>query len=160
MATVSAISSFPSTMAPSTMAPGRVEGNGMVPLGAPREQDQADQQVAQQISELTPAFDPAVVTRAAEQARAAQPDLNLDRYTQPTREMMQRAAEQIQGYLSDSGRDLNFFVDDQAGYYVTKVINPNSGELVRQIPPDETLRIARSIQNMPALQGLLVNQRA
>ena len=38
MATMSAISSLPTTMAPS-----RVEGNGMVPLGAPREQDQADQ---------------------------------------------------------------------------------------------------------------------
>jgi flagellar protein FlaG len=74
--------------------------------------------------------------------------------------MMQRAAEQIQGYLTDSGRDLNFRVDNQAGYYVTSVINPNNGELIRQIPSDELLRIARNIQQMPALQGMLVDRRA
>ena len=79
---------------------------------------------------------------------------------QPTREVMQRAADQIRGYLADSGRDLNVFVDDSAGYYVTTVVNPNSGEVVRQIPADETLRIARNVQEMPGLQGLFVNRRA
>jgi len=117
-------------------------------------------QVQDRLSEAAPAVDPAVVSRAAELAAAARPEVRLDEFTQPTKEVIQRAADQIKGYLSDSGRDLNLFVDDQAGYYVTTVVNPSSGEVVRQIPPDETLRIARNVQEMPGLQGLFVDRRA
>ena len=52
------------------------------------------------------------------------------------------------------------FVDEAAGRYVTTVLNPNNGEVVRQIPADETLRIARNVQGMPGLQGLFVDRRA
>jgi flagellar protein FlaG len=114
----------------------------------------------ERLSEAAPAVDPAVVSRAAELAAAAKPEVRLEEFTQPTREVIQRAADQIRGYLSDSGRDLNVFVDDQAGYYVTTVVNPSNGEVVRQIPSDETLRIARSVQEMPGLQGLFVDRRA
>ena len=67
---------------------------------------------------------------------------------------MQRAADQIRGYLADSGRDLNVFVDDSAGYYVTTVVNPNSGEVVRQIPNEIVLEVSRSIEDF---KGLLHN---
>jgi len=130
-----------------------IETAGVVPLVPPRMPTDA-------ISEAAQAVDPAVVSRAAEAAAATKPDVRLEEFAQPTREVMQRAADQIRGYLSDSGRDLNVFVDDSAGYYVTTVVNPNSGEVVRQIPPDETLRIARNVQEMPGLQGLFVDRRA
>lgn len=118
------------------------------------------QQPQDRLSEAAPAVDPAVVSRAAELAAAARPEVRLDEFTQPTKEVIQRAADQIRGYLSDSGRDLNVFVDDRAGYLVTTVVNPANGEVVRQIPPDETLRIARNVQEMPGLQGLFVDRKA
>jgi flagellar protein FlaG len=130
-----------------------IETSGVVPLVPPRQPTDA-------VSEVAQAVDPAVVSRAVELAAAAQPEVKLEQFSQPTREVMQRAADQIRGYLSDSGRDLNVFVDKSAGYYVTTVVNPNSGEVVRQIPADETLRIARNVQQMPGLQGLLVDRRA
>ena len=130
-----------------------VETAGVVPLVPPRMPTDA-------VSEATQATDTAIVSRAAEAAEAAKPDVRLEEFAQPTREVMQRAADQIRGYLADSGRDLNVFVDDSAGYYVTTVVNPNSGEVVRQIPADETLRIARNVQEMPGLQGLFVDRRA
>lgn len=130
-----------------------IETSGLVPLVPPRQPTDA-------VSEVAQAIDPAVVSKAAELAAAAKPDVRLDQFTQPTREVIQRAADQIRGYLSDSGRDLNVFVDESAGYYVTTVVNPNNGEVVRQIPADETLRIARNVQEMPGLQGLFVDRRA
>lgn len=130
-----------------------IETSGVVPLVPPRQPTDA-------VSEVAQAVDPAVVSRAVELAAAAQPEVKIEQFSQPTREVMQRAADQIRGYLSDSGRDLNVFVDESAGYYVTTVVNPSSGEVVRQIPSDETLRIARNVQEMPGLQGLFVDRRA
>jgi len=138
----------------STLSAGILDQSLVAPATVP------SQQVQDRLTEAAPAVDPAVVSRAAELAAAARPEVRLDEFTQPTKEVIQRAADQIKGYLSDSGRDLNLFVDDQAGYYVTTVVNPSSGEVVRQIPPDETLRIARNVQEMPGLQGLFVDRRA
>lgn len=130
-----------------------IETAGVVPLVPPR-------MPTDTVSEAAQAVDPAIVSKAAEVAAAAKPEVKLDQFTEPTREVMQRAADQIRGYLTDSGRDLNLFVDEAAGRYVTTVINPNNGEVVRQIPADETLRIARNVQEMPGLQGLFVDRKA
>jgi len=130
-----------------------IETAGVVPLVPPRMPIDA-------VSEVAEAVDPAIVSKAAELAAAAQPEVRVEEFTQPTREVMQRAADQIRGYLADSGRDLSVVVDESAGYYVTTVVNPNNGEVVRQIPADETLRIARNVQEMPGLQGLFVDRRA
>lgn len=134
-------------------AAGLIQSAGISPLVPPRQPTDA-------ISEAAQAVDPAVVSRAVEVAAAAKPEVDINRYAQPTREVMQRAADQIKGFLSDAGRDLNVFVDDAAGYYVTTVVNPDSGEVIRQIPAEEALRIARNVQEMPGLQGLFVDQRA
>lgn len=130
-----------------------IETVGVAPLVPPK-------QATDNVSEVAQAMDPAVVSRASELAAAARPEVRVEEFAQPTKEVMQRAADQIRGYLTESGRDLNVFVDESAGYYVTTVMNPNNGEVVRQIPADETLRIARNIQEMPGLQGLFVDRRA
>lgn len=140
-----------STISP--FAPSLLETTGVVPLVPPKISTDS-------VSETAQAVDPAIVSRASEVAAAARPEVKLEQFTQPTREVMQRAADQIRGYLTDSGRDLNVVVDKSAGYYVTTVTNPNNGEVVRQIPAEETLRIARSVQEMPGLQGLFVDRRA
>jgi flagellar protein FlaG len=77
--------------------------------------------------------------------------------TQQSRDAMQVAVQQIQGYLQDSNRDMNVALDETTGYYVARVTNSQTGEVVRSIPSDETLRIARNIEMM---RGMLVNQRA
>jgi len=91
---------------------------------------------------------------AAAKAKAA---VNVQQYAAATKEVMQAAAQQIQGYLRESGRNLNVSVDEVTGYYVARVVNPETGELVRSLPSEEALRIARTITVM---SGMLVNQRA
>ena len=90
-------------------------------------------------------------------AAKAKADVNVQQYAAATKEVMQAAAQQIQGYLRESGRNLNVSVDEVTGYYVARVVNPETGELVRSLPSEEALRIARTITVM---SGLLVNQRA
>lgn len=90
-------------------------------------------------------------------AAKAKVDVNVQQYAAATKEVMQAAAQQIQGYLRESGRNLNVSVDEITGYYVARVVNPETGEVVRSLPSEETLRIARTITVM---SGMLVNQKA
>ncbi len=89
-------------------------------------------------------------------AARAKSDVSLDSYATASKEVMQVVAQQIQGYLKDSGRNLNVRVDESTGRYVARVVNPETGEVLRSLPSDETLRIARNIDQM---RGMLVNQK-
>jgi flagellar protein FlaG len=94
---------------------------------------------------------------AAATAAKARAEVNMEQYARASKEVMQVAAQQIQGYLKDSGRNLNVTLDESTGKYVARVVNPETGEVVRSLPSEETLRIARNIDQM---RGMLVNQRA
>lgn len=82
---------------------------------------------------------------------------NINQVTQPTREVVAKAAEQIQSFVQSMGRNLNFSIDQTTGYHVVRVVNPETNETVRQLPSEELLRIA---QSMKQLNSTLVNQRA
>ena len=75
----------------------------------------------------------------------------------PTREVVAKAAEQIQSFVSSMGRNLDFSVDSTTGYHVVRVTNPETGEVVRQLPTEELIRIAKSFEQ---LNAALVHQRA
>jgi uncharacterized FlaG/YvyC family protein len=48
-------------------------------------------------------------------------------------------------YLKNSHRDLQFTIDKSSGRTIINVVNSETGEIVRQIPPAELLAAARSI---------------
>ncbi len=64
---------------------------------------------------------------------------------------------QIESFLRRNERDLSFSFDNSTGFYVTKVMTESSGEVVRQVPSEEMLRIARNIDQM---RGRLVDTSA
>jgi flagellar protein FlaG len=82
---------------------------------------------------------------------------SVDVTSQPTREVVAKAAADIQQFVQSMGRNLSFSVDETTGYHVVRVINPNTGELVRQLPSEELLKIARDFQR---LNNVLVSQKA
>ena len=82
---------------------------------------------------------------------------NVDAASQPTREVVAKAAADIQQFVQSMGRNLSFSVDEVSGYHVVRVVNPSTGELVRQLPSDELLKIARDFER---LNNVLVSQRA
>jgi flagellar protein FlaG len=74
-----------------------------------------------------------------------------------SRDAVQAAATKIQSFASSMSRDLNIHVDSSSGKAVIQVVDQQSNETVRQIPGEEALRLARTIDY---LSSLLVNQKA
>ena len=62
---------------------------------------------------------------------------------EPSSADLKVAVEQINRYLADSKRNLVFQVDEGSGRTVIRVINPETSEVIREIPPAETLVLAR-----------------
>jgi flagellar protein FlaG len=63
----------------------------------------------------------------------------------PTPERVAQAVQQIQSFLNSSQRQLQFQVDQGSGRTVVRVINPETKELIRQIPSEEVLKLAQAI---------------
>ena len=55
------------------------------------------------------------------------------------------AARQIEAYLERAGRALEFRVDAETNRTVVTVRDTSSGEVIRQIPNDEVLHLARQL---------------
>jgi flagellar protein FlaG len=58
---------------------------------------------------------------------------------------LEHVAARLREYLAESRRDLEFRVDRDAGATVITVRNVNTGEVVRQIPNEEALRVLRRL---------------
>jgi flagellar protein FlaG len=71
------------------------------------------------------------------------------------RQRLQAAVDRLNEQMRETGRDLAFGIDEQIDRSIIKVTNTTSGELVRQIPSDEVLRVARSIED---LKGVLYDE--
>lgn len=72
----------------------------------------------------------------------------------PSSAQLEAAVTHINQVLQQTSRNLQFSVDDSTKRVVVKVVDTQTGELVRQIPSEETLAIARSIDTMQ--KGLLL----
>ena len=57
------------------------------------------------------------------------------------------AVERIRNFVTDVRRELQFSVDEDSGRTIITVIDSDSGKIIRQIPPEEILEIARSVAN-------------
>lgn len=61
------------------------------------------------------------------------------------------AVERFQSLVQDLQRNLNFSVDDSSGEVVVKVIDGESGKLIRQIPSEDLLRLSERLEDMRSL---------
>jgi flagellar protein FlaG len=76
---------------------------------------------------------------------------------QPTRTAVENAAKELESFVQSMGRNLNISVDGNTGYHVVTVTNPETGEVIRQMPTPELLKIA---QSLPKFDGLFLNRKA
>lgn len=67
----------------------------------------------------------------------------------------EHAVSEINQALKTLATNLKFEVDDQSGRTLVKVMDQDTGEVLRQIPSEATIRIARSLDKMV---GHLVDQ--
>lgn len=75
----------------------------------------------------------------------------------PSREQVQQVAQQLQRVAEPVARNLQFSVDGDTGKTVIRVVDSDTNEVIRQIPGEEILAIARAVDR---LQGLLLKGEA
>ena len=59
---------------------------------------------------------------------------------------IEKTVEQISEFVNANARGLRFRVDDASGRTIVTVLNPNSGEVIRQIPTEEFLHYAAELR--------------
>ena len=89
----------------------------------------------------------AAQTSAKPEARPAAPAINPAEMAA----RIERVVEQMREMAKQNNRDLAFDVDKQVNRFVIRVTNPTSGELIRQIPSEDILRIAHRMDSMKGL---------
>ena len=82
---------------------------------------------------------------------------NVSQASQPTQEVILKTAKQMESFVQSMGRELSFSVDEKTGYSIIRVINPQTGEVIRQLPAEELLKIAEMFEQT---NSALVNQKA
>jgi flagellar protein FlaG len=66
-------------------------------------------------------------------------------------EKLKAAVQEIQKFVQSVSRNLEFSVDEASGEIIVKVIASDTGEVVRQLPSAEALKIADSLHNAHSL---------
>ena len=65
---------------------------------------------------------------------------------------VERAVEQLNDYVQSFQRDLKFSLDEDLGKTVVSVVDRNTQELIRQIPNETALQLARNLKAMQKVQ--------
>ncbi len=73
-------------------------------------------------------------------------DVNASEQSEQVRDLKGAVAD-INDYVQQVKRDLQFSIDDDSGRTVIRVTDRASGELIRQIPEDIFLQLARNLKN-------------
>jgi flagellar protein FlaG len=70
---------------------------------------------------------------------------------------VQRSAKTIdKPEANDLGVNLQFAVDEDTGEHLIKVLDPETGDVLRQFPPEEFLHMVKNLRN---LKGMLFSAK-
>lgn len=91
----------------------------------------------------------------AARAAAAVPEPVPQQTPQP--EQVRKAVETMKQLVeAKAPNSLSFSVDDSTGKTIVRITDAQTGEMIRQIPSEEMLEIARSLDKM---QGMLLQEQ-
>lgn len=99
-----------------------------------------------QVSTVNSAEDP------SNDAKKAESNFSLDQ--------VKKAVDEGNSFLQVVKRNLQFKVDEATDELVVKIVDSESGELVRQIPSEEMLAFIERLQEQDGQQGLMIQDRA
>jgi flagellar protein FlaG len=85
---------------------------------------------------------------AAEQQKKAEEE---------TRRKLQEGVKELNSFVKPYNTSLAFSVDEESGELVVKVTDNDTKEVIRQIPSEEALELAKALDK---LKGLLIHQKA
>lgn len=68
-----------------------------------------------------------------------------DSVADPDRQLVLAAVTQMQSYAEAAGRKIQFQLDDDSGRLIVRVTEASTGEVIRQMPSAEALRLAENL---------------
>ncbi|MCX7178486.1 MAG: flagellar protein FlaG [Proteobacteria bacterium] len=77
---------------------------------------------------------------------------------QPNNKEVTRVTEELQRRVSSAAPELQFSVDHTSGRSVIRITDPSTNEVIRQIPSEEALQIAKGLDQFQ--KGLLLHSKA
>jgi flagellar protein FlaG len=85
--------------------------------------------------------------------------LNKDGQDEKTQDdkQLEQAVAQLNDYVQNSERKLEFSMDDDSGKTVVRVYDANSDELIRQMPNEEALELAQRLSQEEPLMLFSAN---
>lgn len=90
-----------------------------------------------------------VTAGAANSVNASQSNADTqDNNTQASVADIQSALGEVSDFVQAQNRNLNFSFDNEAQRSIVKVTDSETGELIRQIPSEEVLRLSERIKNL------------
>ena len=74
------------------------------------------------------------------------PKTNVRESSQEVRDAAETAMKDIQHFISSQASSVRISKDDTSGHMVVQLVDPDSGEVIRTLPSEELLRLARSFE--------------
>ena len=109
----------------------------------------------QRVDGSTPASKQREVRVDADQTKAEQAKADQAK-REPEAKAVERAADRLNEALQTFNRDLAISVDQDSGKLLVRVTDPGTGDVIRQIPPEQLLEAEVSIDK---IIGLFVDDR-
>lgn len=76
---------------------------------------------------------------------------DIPQLTESERDTLEEAVSDLQEHTQSIQRNLNFSINENTGRTVVEVKDRVTGEVIRQLPSEEALRLAESIDEMRSL---------
>jgi len=93
--------------------------------------------------EAAPISDAEVVSKVAS---VPLPKTNVRESSQEVRDAADTAMKDIQHFISSQARSVRISKDETSGHMIVQLVDPDSGEVIRTLPSEELLRLARSFE--------------
>jgi len=80
---------------------------------------------------------------------------NSTQNQQLEREQLEKVAQQLQDFMGEMNRSLQFQVDEDSGRDVIKILDKTSGDVIKQYPSEEVLSL---VSKLSESAGILIDQ--
>ena len=74
------------------------------------------------------------------------PKTNVRESSQEVRDAAETAMRDIQHFISSQARSVRISKDETSGHMIVQLVDPDTGEVIRTLPSEELLRVARSFE--------------
>lgn len=71
--------------------------------------------------------------------------LNYEQTAENRKKELSNAVKNVSGYVQNITRELNFSVDESLGKTVVTVLDQTTGDIIRQIPSEDMLELAKNL---------------